>query len=263
MEKEEMKRVLLNLATEAEKLNPLLRQAEEYSVPFEVLKVLTEGVPFWDYRTVSFSENIRVACMTGQLTQREMPDKSGVFVSIEVVKGVAESRNQLAEMPYDKVQEIFDGYDEFLPLAQKIKVCAENFVQKCVETVAVMEQYIGETKKEPFKESWEGFSNGLDGLSQTLDSVVKHYGNKNEWASLVIKSVVFARELSESLKVLGQLYKEGEPVTAQVNRVIEILQEATNASSKASDELGANATYEVRETFGYLTEKLKNMSEII
>ena len=263
MEKEEMKKVLMALADEADELNPLLGMAVDYPMPYQVLEILTGGYSFWQYRTVSFVENVRVACASGQLTQREMPDKSGVYISVDRVKNLAKGLHVLAEMPYAKTEGIFSGYEEFLPLAEKIKEKAEILVQDSIKTVGIMEEYIGEAKDEPFKESWSNFSSGLAGLSQTLEAVVKHYGTKNDWASLVVNSIHVAQELSESLKTLGELYRAGEPVESQVKRVIEVLQEATSVNEKAIGEIEANATYEVRETYGYLTESLKNMKEII
>ena len=262
MQKEEMKKILLRLGAEAEEFDLLVKKAEDYSIPYEVLEILTEGADFWQYRAIAFVENIREACNSGQLTRREVPSNSGYFVSIEAVKTFALTRNVLAEMPYAKTEGMFSDYEEFLPLAEKIKEKAGILIQTCVQTVASMEQYIDEARNEPFKESWSVFANVLAGLSQTLENTTKRFDAKNEWVSLLKQTIDSARGLSESLKVLGALYQADEAVDVQVRSVAELLQETLIISSKASTEIQDKATSETQIILGSLIEELRNMKGI-
>jgi hypothetical protein len=271
MEKEEMKSNLLKLAGIFEDVQSELKIADEFDIPYEAFDVMTQGTyyQFDGFSSVSFSEWIRSACASGQLTQREMPNKGGVYVKEESIRAWGKTFNDLAQLDFAKVEHLIPHYEEFVPVAEALKGKAEFATQACVEILSLIQAYIDEAKKEPFKESWKTFSSSLSGLCQTIEAYLKddNWGGQIRATELEVKvkqSIEYVRMLSKELKDLGYAW-DTDSVNDDKLRDFEsdlwdVSIKVQGANRDVSD---SKIGYEFKELFEQLYNTLLNMSRFI
>lgn len=266
MEKDEMKRILMTLASKVEEVQLPLNVLKDLYIPYEAREIMIDGEYFENFKTVGFTENIRSACECGQLTQREMPNGNGVYVSEESIKKWAVYLNVLAEMQYEKVEELISNYDDFAPVANLLRERAGVAVQACKETLTSIEAYIDEERTTPFKNNWKTFSHSLSGLCQSIEAYLKtgNYASQvreNDLEVSVNNAISIARNLSRNLKSLGYAYGTDSVNQDKLNEFEENLWYAYSKINSVNAEIvDAKIGYDLRECFELLTKTLMNMN---
>ena len=261
MKKEELKRKYLVLAEAVEGVENVLRLAREFDIPYSAFGVMTNGEPFEVIKTVGFSERLRTTALVGKLTKRESPNDGGVYLSVDTIKNFANMMQNMVNMPYEEVKEEIPNYEEFVPLAETLKVASEMVVDGCVKLIDMIEAYISEATEEPFKENWKVFKSDLEGIGQTLRAYMKSYEEKHyifeDEVNLSLKS---SDALAETLGELGVAY-ENETVTAkQVEEVLLLLDETLTLHSKALEVIVKSGVgHEFIGTYEQFGSTLNNM----